>query len=76
VFELAPAESLLDVDQQQSLLYSAALELGEATKAIFEVFERVRPSRVVIESLSEIRLLAHGSSRLRATAFCTWAATS
>jgi circadian clock protein KaiC len=65
VFELVPAESLLDADQQQSLLYSSDLELGEATKAIFEVFERVRPSRVVIDSLSEIRLLAQGSLRYR-----------
>jgi circadian clock protein KaiC len=65
VFELTPAESLLDSDQQQSLLYSSDLELGEATKAIFEVFERVRPSRVVIDSLSEIRLLAQDSLRYR-----------
>ncbi|MFX6040567.1 ATPase domain-containing protein, partial [Acinetobacter baumannii] len=36
VFELAPPESLLDADQQQSLLYSSDLELGETTKQIFE----------------------------------------
>lgn len=29
VFELIPPESLLDADQQQSLLYSSDLELGE-----------------------------------------------
>jgi circadian clock protein KaiC len=65
VFELAPAESLLDADQQQSLLYSSDLELGEATKSIFETFERVKPSRVVLDSLSEIRLLAQSSLRYR-----------
>jgi circadian clock protein KaiC len=65
VFELVPAESLLDADQQQSLLYSSDLELGEATKAIFDVFERVRPVRVVLDSLSEIRLLAQSSLRYR-----------
>jgi circadian clock protein KaiC len=65
VFELVPAESLLDADQQQSLLNSSDLELGETTKAIFEAFERVRPSRVVLDSLSEIRLLAQGSLRYR-----------
>ena len=65
VFELVPAESLLDADQQQSLLNSSDLELGETTKAIFEAFERVRPSRVVLDSLSEIRLLAQSSLRYR-----------
>ncbi|PYE42826.1 circadian clock protein KaiC [Rhizobium sp. PP-F2F-G20b] len=65
IFELVPPESLLDSDQQQSLLYSSDLELGETTKLIFEVFERVRPSRVVIDSLSEIRLLAQSSLRYR-----------
>ena len=65
IFELVPPESLLDADQQQSLLYSSDLELGEATKMIFETFERVRPARVVLDSLSEIRLLAQSSLRYR-----------
>ncbi len=65
IFELVPPESLLDADQQQSLLYSSDLELGETTKLIFEAFERVKPARVVIDSLSEIRLLAQSSLRYR-----------
>jgi len=65
IFELVPPESLLDEDQQQSLLYSSDLELGETTKRIFESFEKVKPSRVVLDSLSEIRLLAQSSLRYR-----------
>jgi circadian clock protein KaiC len=65
VFELLPPESLLDDEQQQSLLYSSDLELGETTKQIFEVVERARPSRLVLDSLSEIRLLAQSSLRYR-----------
>jgi len=65
VFELAPPENLLDESQQQSLLYSSDLELGETTRMILEAVERVKPSRVVIDSLSEIRLLAQGSLRYR-----------
>src|SRR5437588_1914689 len=65
VFELLPPESLLNSDQQQSLLYSSDLELGETTKQIFEAVERVQPSRVVLDSLSEIRLLAQNSLRYR-----------
>lgn len=65
IFELVPPESLLDSELQQSLLYSSDLELGETTRLIFEAFERVRPTRVVIDSLSEIRLLAQNSLRYR-----------
>lgn len=65
IFELAPPESLLDEKQQQSLLYSSDLELGETTKMIFEAVERSKPARVVIDSLSEIRLLAQSSLRYR-----------
>ncbi len=65
VYELTPPESLLNSDQQQSLLYSSDLELGETTKKIFEAVERVKPLRVVLDSLSEIRLLAQSSLRYR-----------
>ena len=65
VYELIPPENLLDEEQQQSLLYSSDLELGETTRRIFEAFERVKPERVVLDSLSEIRLLAEGSLRYR-----------
>lgn len=65
IFELVPPESLLDEEQQQSLLYSSDLELGETTRRIFEAFEKVKPERVVLDSLSEIRLLAQSSLRYR-----------
>lgn len=65
IFELTPPESLLNAEHQQSLLYSSDLELGEATRQIFEVVERVKPTRVVLDSLSEIRLLAQSSLRYR-----------
>src|SRR5215217_1350841 len=56
LFELVPPENLLD---------SSDLELGETTRVIFETVERLRPTRVVIDSLSEIRLLAQSSLRYR-----------
>src|SRR6476619_4870002 len=65
IYELLPPESLLDSEQQQSLLYSSDLELGETTRQIFEAVDRVQPSRVVLDSLSEIRLLAQSSLRYR-----------
>lgn len=65
IFELIPPENLLDDEQQQSLLYSSDLELGETTKRIFEVFERIKPDRIVVDSLSEIMLLAQSPLRYR-----------
>jgi circadian clock protein KaiC len=65
VVELLPPESVLDTDQQQSLLYSSDLELGETTRRIFDAVQREHPSRVVIDSLSEIRLLAQSPLRYR-----------
>ena len=65
IFELVPPENLLDEKQQQSLLYSSDLELGETTQRIFAAMERSKPRRVVIDSLSEIRLLAQNSLRYR-----------
>jgi circadian clock protein KaiC len=65
IFELIPPESLLDEKHQQTLLYSSDLELGETARLIFEAFEKYSPSRVVIDSLSEIRLLAQSSLRYR-----------
>jgi circadian clock protein KaiC len=65
IYELVPPESLLDEEQQQSLLYSSDLELGETTKRIFEAIEAAKPRRIVVDSLSEIRLLAQSSLRYR-----------
>ncbi|GJE41501.1 ATPase domain-containing protein [Methylobacterium soli] len=65
VFEVIPPESLLDADQQQSLLYSADLELGETVQQILDAVDRVKPTRIVLDSLSEIRLLAGSSLRYR-----------
>ncbi len=65
VCELLPPESLLAGEQHQSLLYASDLELGETTNQIFEAVKRVNPSRLVIDSLSEIRLLAQSSLRYR-----------
>ncbi|MBS0539240.1 MAG: AAA family ATPase [Proteobacteria bacterium] len=65
IFEVVPPESLLDASQQQSLLYSSDLELGETTNVIFEKVEEAKAVRVVLDSLSEIRLLAQSSLRYR-----------
>jgi circadian clock protein KaiC len=65
ICELVPPESVLDPDHHQSLLYSSDLELGETVQRIFDAIEKLKPQRVVIDSLSEIRLLAQSSLRYR-----------
>jgi circadian clock protein KaiC len=65
VCELMPPESLLQEERQQSLLYASDLELGETTNQIFEAVGRENPHRLVLDSLSEIRLLAQSSLRYR-----------
>ena len=65
IYELVPPELSLDPKQQQSLVYASDLELGETVNMVLAEVERVRPSRVVFDSLSEIRLLSQGSLRYR-----------
>src|SRR4030095_775683 len=56
ILELPPPESVVNADQHQSLLYSSDLELGETVKLIFDTVDRIQPERIVLDSLSEIRL--------------------
>ena len=65
IFEVVPPESLLDADHQQSLLYASDLELAETVKPIIERVEKSKATRIVLDSLSEIRLLAQSSLRYR-----------
>jgi len=65
VFELQPPDSLLNPDHHQSLLYPSDLELGETVKLILDSVDRIKPHRIVLDSLSEIRLLAQSSLRYR-----------
>jgi len=65
IFELVPPELSLDPKQQQSLVHSSDLELGETVRIAIAEIERVKPQRVVFDSLSEIRLLSEGSLRYR-----------
>jgi circadian clock protein KaiC len=65
ICELQPPESALDAREQQTLLYASDLELGETVTEILESVERTQPDLIVLDSLSEIRLLAQGSLRYR-----------
>jgi len=48
-----------------TLYHPAEIELGEMMQNVLEITQRTQPSRVVFDSLSEVRLLARDSLRYR-----------
>jgi circadian clock protein KaiC len=65
IFELVPPEAALDPEKELTLFHPAELELSETSKMIFDRVADVEPTRVVFDSLSEMRLLAQNSLRYR-----------
>jgi circadian clock protein KaiC len=65
IFELVPPEAALDPEKELTLFHPAELELSETSKMIFDRVAAVEPTRVVFDSLSEMRLLAQNSLRYR-----------
>jgi circadian clock protein KaiC len=65
IFELVPAESSLDPTQELTVLHPSEMELSETTQMIFDKVEALSPGRIVVDSLSELRLLAQNPLRYR-----------
>ena len=63
--ELAPTEESLGPQAQYTIVHPAEVELGERTWSVLEEVERTRPSRVVVDSLAELELLARDPLRYR-----------
>jgi len=65
LFELASANEVLGEGREQSVLHSWELELGGTVRLIQEKVDEVQPTRIVFDSLSEMRLLAQDPLRYR-----------
>ncbi|MCA1629607.1 MAG: circadian clock protein KaiC [Acidobacteria bacterium] len=65
IYEMIPHEEALRPESQYTIFHPAEIELGETVKAMLAEFERLKPRRVVIDSLSEMRLLAGDALRYR-----------
>jgi circadian clock protein KaiC len=65
IYELVPHELSLDPAREQSVVYASDLELGETVQMVLQEVQRVAPSHVVFDSLSDIRLLAGSPLRYR-----------
>src|SRR5688572_29682140 len=63
--QLVPSEESLDPDQQYTMFHPSEVELTETTKVILSDVERIKPTRLVFDSLSELRLLATNPLRYR-----------
>ncbi|HYG63712.1 MAG TPA: ATPase domain-containing protein [Thermoanaerobaculia bacterium] len=65
IHEMEPLEESLAPEQQLTIFHPSELELSETTSKVLKTVEEIRPSRVVFDSLSEMRLLAQSSLRYR-----------
>jgi circadian clock protein KaiC len=65
IFELVPPEATLDPERELTVLHPAEIELNETTKLILDQVEAINPARVVLDSLSELRMLAQTPLRYR-----------
>ncbi len=65
IYEMIPPEESLKLESQYTIFHPSEIELGETTNAVLEQVERLKPQRVVFDSLSEVRLLAGDPFRFR-----------
>lgn len=62
VLELARSER---ESEQYTLYHPSEIELGEMVKSVLDMTDRLRPARLVLDSLSEMRLLSRDPLRYR-----------
>ncbi|MDP9055672.1 MAG: AAA family ATPase [Acidobacteriota bacterium] len=65
IYEFTPTEDNLRAEEQYSAFHPSDVEFQDAMQNILDKVEEITPARIVIDSLSEIRLLARDSLRYR-----------
>jgi circadian clock protein KaiC len=65
IHEVIPRENILDPKEQYTLFHPSEVEMGSTTQDILSAIERVKPTRIVLDSLSELQLLAGNTLRYR-----------
>ncbi len=63
--QLSTPEELLEQQRASTIFHTAEVELNESVSKVMNLVERTKPARIVIDSLSELRLLAGDSLRYR-----------
>jgi circadian clock protein KaiC len=65
VHELTPSQGILEAESQYTLFHPSEVELSDTIRGVVDQVTRFNPSRVVIDSLAEMRLLASEPLRYR-----------
>jgi circadian clock protein KaiC len=65
IVELIVDPSELEGEGQLTMLHASEVELTETTRKLIAAIDRYNPSRLVLDSLSEMRLLSQSSLRYR-----------
>ena len=63
--EVIPSEDNLHSDQSYTVFHPSEVELSDTTRAILAEVDAIKPTRIVFDSLSELRLLAGSPLRYR-----------
>ena len=65
IYEMTPSEEDLSPEAQYTVFHPSDVELSDTMAAVLKQVEKIRPQRVVFDSLSELRMLARESLRYR-----------
>jgi circadian clock protein KaiC len=65
IVELIAQDGALDGNGELTMYHPSEIELSETTRRILDAAERFKPQRLVLDSLSELRLLAQSPLRYR-----------
>lgn len=65
IFELSALEQQLAEESQNTVFHPADIELNKTTQLLLQRIQEVKPRRLVIDSLSELRLMSDSALRYR-----------
>ena len=65
IVELSQVEQMFTVGSQNTLFQPAEVEMGRLSGLLLSEFDRVKPKRMVLDSLSELRLMSQSPLRYR-----------
>jgi circadian clock protein KaiC len=65
LLELDSLPQLLEEENEYTVFHPSDVELGETTRRIRDAVERLRPSRVALDSVSELKILSQTNARYR-----------
>jgi circadian clock protein KaiC len=65
IYELIPTEQTMEPEEQYTMFHASEVELSATLKDVLATADRLNPTCIVFDSLSELKLLAGSTLRLR-----------